>query len=790
MIHENYNHVNSLMNQLRENCCDGKGTDLEVLCPYDISIPNTSCSKLDQKPKYKTFYLHSCVVSISSDYFRTFPTPCKGRKLEEISSKTFETCLDFMYTGQLNSRRGTCKNKSKISCSGQKQNESMKSSFLTHDTISFVLAASKLLGIHNLSEKCFEYLELHLNHSNHLDIQEIAQQFHNKALEYKALRYSSQNFARDEIVLERRKFVSYLHDYELQYQTALSKRDSCIESLSQLNKKWEDILESQLEKCLRQQVDKKPSKDAAYVSNTDPEHTSTCPSYPTNLYKTNGGVGRLVFNDLTYVGESIYQQKCQTQMNPMHCFGTTDKNISAKEAGSQETIQNEKFIEGSHKIEHTVTSNEESNDHSKPPPPPTREQNEKYGIICSYSCLDEALEASDPGDRVYLMPGKYKDLTPMVISKSLEIIGLGDTSKDVYLSSTDDEPIFRITNGCVRILNLNFQTSYAFDTPEEERHDGEYNILDYRRNEQNHPICKLESDGKLFLEKCNFIHNTNPSRSCNDFSRVSGLYIEGGNMAIVKKCIFRGGRGSAIAVLNNSNKSLEKVIVHIVQNTFINVGQCQSMRKCCPIPAPVEFWKLLRSKDASKIIIGSIGQNYFTHNCGFPLALRGMTVDNSSYDYPYNPNVSIFYIPRSHDIDETFKNNHRKHSFKRDGFYLKVESNIMEKNGYGFSKYEMSGWKWFSENRLVNIESLTNSAQNAQIQLESRAKKVCSEERNSKGLANLRQEIFLIPDGESIMETYHFLFQDPPCQALVEDNFDETSSVESLSSVNIEYGDM
>ena len=114
-------------------------------------------------------------------------------------------------------------------------------------------------------------------------------------------------------------------------------------------------------------------------------------------------------------------------------------------------------------------------DYSRPPPSPTKEQYNKYGILYSYSCIEEALESALPGDRIYLMPGEYHDLQPLKLQMNLEIIGFtkdaasnsntksninigAKTANEVILFPCDDEPIFCISHGCVRISNVTFRT--------------------------------------------------------------------------------------------------------------------------------------------------------------------------------------------------------------------------------------------------------------------------------------------------------------------------------------------
>ena len=709
-----HSYLTKIISELRENCEEGKGTDLEVLCPcpnnikeYDVpyifSAPacssDTTSSKASSTLTYKKFQLHYCIASISSDYFRKFPYPLKGRKIDEIQSNIFEICLDFMYSGSLISNDGEYR--------------------LSHENVSSVLAAAQLLGIHDLSTICFQYLKQSLDYSNHATVKEIAIQFHNMDLLQKALRFSSRNDARDIIASKRRKLYSKLHVKEKELTKIKLSRDYYEECLQKIDAQWKDIIEKLLIKTMSTQA---PNKKG----------DQSCPDTltPQINFKSGGAVGRLVFNDDSYVGESVYYD--HTVQNKINSSNQKKKFQCITKYNGLDRI------------------------HSKPPPRPTKEQYEKLGIVYSYSSIEDALDLAEPGDTIYLMPGNYHDLQTIVIKNSLEIIGLGKTSEEVILfpAHCEDASIFRIVSGCARITNVTLKTCPTPSAPE-------YESCCCGAHEHKAPLCKLERNGELYIDKCNFFHNVNSEHTCRDLSKVNGIYVEGGKRATIQKCVFSGGAGSAIVVLNNlGSSSLDEV--HLIENTFLNIGQPHTYTKqvskhFLPIPAAVELWKcgkriqgkLSLFKTNMKV---SIINNHFTHNYGSGLACRVINEDSND-DIHEKPMVCMFYDPKY--------NEYNTNSYKNlSDFTLDIEYNIMENNGFGMSSAETKHWNWFGKDKSSLIKSNaidakdTNQAKRQRID-KSAKNTICIEISENK-IAPLA-----FPDGESIMVVDQHLSHDP-----------------------------
>ena len=140
-------HSHNVLLQLYTQSKRGQGTDLEVRCPNDTPCADGST--------YTTFHLHSLIVSCSSDYFARFPEPRIGRIIQEIDSKTFHVCLEFMYLGEVK---------------------------VTHDTVADLLHAAELLAITKISDACFAYLRKNLCRENHETVRELAETFQNPSL--------------------------------------------------------------------------------------------------------------------------------------------------------------------------------------------------------------------------------------------------------------------------------------------------------------------------------------------------------------------------------------------------------------------------------------------------------------------------------------------------------------------------------------------------------------------------------------------------------------------------------
>ena len=150
--------TNYILSGLYNDAQKGRGTDLEVKVPKEEG-GNAS------------FHLHHNIVAASSEYFATFPEPKLGRIIDDISAKSFSICVKFMYTGEY--RDG-----------------------LSHQNISSILHAAEILVIDGLKQKCVEYLEANLDHSNYIQVIELADQFHIPHLQEVALRYQTENSAR------------------------------------------------------------------------------------------------------------------------------------------------------------------------------------------------------------------------------------------------------------------------------------------------------------------------------------------------------------------------------------------------------------------------------------------------------------------------------------------------------------------------------------------------------------------------------------------------------------------
>ena len=82
-------HTRALCERLWLDRQAGINTDLDVRCPEPEG----------EQGGPRTLHLHSFVAETSSEYFKTFKEPQRGRVIEDIPADTMEVCAHFMYFG-------------------------------------------------------------------------------------------------------------------------------------------------------------------------------------------------------------------------------------------------------------------------------------------------------------------------------------------------------------------------------------------------------------------------------------------------------------------------------------------------------------------------------------------------------------------------------------------------------------------------------------------------------------------------------------------------------------------
>ena len=133
--------------------------------------------------------------------------------------------------------------------------------------------------------------------------------------------------------------------------------------------------------------------------------------------------------------------------------------------------------------------------------------------------ITEAIEAADPGDRIFVRPGLYRE--GLVIEKPLEIIGDGNLGEVVVQASVKNALLFKATMG--RVVNLTLRKTGAG--------------LGY---------CVKIDQGRLELEGCDI---TSQGLSC--------VAIRGGADPCLRCNRIHGGKFSGVVVRDNGQGILE-----------------------------------------------------------------------------------------------------------------------------------------------------------------------------------------------------------------------------------------
>lgn len=323
-----------------------------------------------------------------------------------------------------------------------------------------------------------------------------------------------------------------------------------------------------------------------------------------------------------------------------------------------------------------------ANDPNKPepPPPPTKEEYEELGIVYSYGTLREALEASKPGDRIFLSPGIHCDSSyfydkfDISLRKSLEIIGLGDPGEVIIRSS--QTPIVCAKAGCVRLSNITFEHS-PIDCGESCE---ALIMLDG---------CDDDNNAKLFVQDCNFEMGTNAVKAHS--WRISGIHLSRGKAAIIERCRFVGGGGSAVAIVNDPYLYVEKV--ELLHNSFVSTGQPSFKDAMAPGPAAVEMWRLRRkcyrsrtnnSREVYNTTELRIEGNRFSQNMRAALSYRSLVArgqDPVANRETGEKAVCLYTDLAGIDLNAVTS-----------GYNLTLSSNTMEDNGLEFDRKTVSSW--------------------------------------------------------------------------------------------------
>eukprot|EP00978_Attheya_sp_CCMP212_P041014 scaffold230077_cov36-Attheya_sp.AAC.1 len=319
-------------------------------------------------------------------------------------------------------------------------------------------------------------------------------------------------------------------------------------------------------------------------------------------------------------------------------------------------------------------------DTSEPPPSPTKEEYEELGIMYSYGTLREALEASKPGDRIFLGPGTHcysndENEFDMYLDKSQEIIGLGNPGEVIIRSP--QTPIVSVTTGCVRLSNITFKHS-----PTDCGQSCNEALIMFNCGD-------VDNNAKLFVQDCNFEMGTNAVEAHS--WRISGINLSRGKAAIIERCSFVGGGGSAVAVVNDPDLYVAKV--ELLHNSFVNTGQPSFKDAVAPGPAAVEMWRLRRKcyrsrRNNSREVYNTtelrIEGNRFSQNMRAALAYRSLVArgQNPVANCETGEKAVCLYTDLvGIDLNAVTS-----------GYNLILSSNTVEDNGLEFDRKTVSSW--------------------------------------------------------------------------------------------------
>eukprot|EP00956_Cyclotella_meneghiniana_P023395 scaffold45565_cov40-Cyclotella_meneghiniana.AAC.2 len=577
----------NLLETLYRHALKGEGTDLEVTVPR--SPPKYYNIESDAEKKSRTFHLHHTIVAVSSKYFATFPTP-KSRTIDEFDSESFAICLKFMYLGH-------------------SQRHDFAWEMLERDNVASVLHCADVLQVDGLRAECIEFLEDHLDHSNYDQVLELAEKFNSTHLKNCALRFKTENSGRDELFARQKSLVAKVATAELKCESATKHKEVLESKLRETVIKLEEWYKQEDERILSS----KWMKECAGKKGNDIEIQNAM-----GTFNKSGSVGHIVQTSRMYVyeGSAIYKES-----EDLDSKGNSD---------SDDYDFDDDYFE------------------FRPTPAPTKDQYEQFGIIHSHGSIPDAIKAAKPGDRIYLAPGihwRYHveglDREKISIKKELEIIGLGAAGDVVIKINYMDEPacLMITTEESVGLYNIKFQVSFrrlpedkptdkrSIDVPYYAHGSSENAIITFHEMTQ----CNYPLKAKFIVKNCIFdmgigINSVFPAR-------VSGIFLDRANSAVIEDCEFIGGTGSAIAVVNDPH--LHTPNIEIKSNTFQYNGQpgisektLKSGEEAIPGPASVEMFKINRKTRAREIEKTSnltmIGNN-FTSNLRAPLACRIIT---------------------------------------------------------------------------------------------------------------------------------------------------------------------
>eukprot|EP00956_Cyclotella_meneghiniana_P005837 scaffold7611_cov47-Cyclotella_meneghiniana.AAC.5 len=628
----------NLLETLYRNALKGEGTDLEV------TVPSSNTENDAEENKSRTFHLHHTIVAASSKYFATFPTP-KARTIDEFDSESFAICRKFMYLSHCQ-RRGRC-------------DEGWVA--LERDNVASVLHCADVLQVDGLKAECIEFLEDHLDHSNYDQVLELAEKFNSSRLKNCALRFKTENSGRDELFARQRSLMADIATAKQKCESATKHKEVLESKLRETVIKLDEWYKQEDERVLST----KWMKEFANKKDKDHEIQNAM-----GTFNKSGSVGHIVLTSrrFIYEGSAIYEK-------------TEGLDSKTHSDSDEEDVSSEGYVYDDDYLD------------PRPTPAPTKDQFEQFGIIHSHGSIPDAIKAAKPGDRIYLAPGlHWRDngrfgREKISIEKELEIIGLGAAGDVVIEIDYNDKPacLEISSKESVGLYNITFQVQLydvvevedkrSADAPYYAHGSMENTIITFQETTQYADPLKA----KFIVKNC--IFDLGIGKDSVFPARVSGIFLERANSAVIEDCKFIGGTGSAIAVVNDPD--LHTPNVEINRNMFQYNGQpgisektLKSGEEAIPGPASVELFKFNRklhrisgSREIEKTTNVTMTGNNFTSNLRAPLACRIIT---PIPEYSSSAAESTWEV-KADIVDGSSALIH--------GFNVTLNNNLMESNG-------------------------------------------------------------------------------------------------------------
>ena len=185
---------------------------------------------------------------------------------------------------------------------------------------------------------------------------------------------------------------------------------------------------------------------------------------------------------------------------------------------------------------------------SGPTPAPTKEQYEKYGILHSYCSLNNAINASNNGDRIYLSPGihkwehtlDYRRKPKKPLTNDIDIIGLGDPGDVIIeIDYSEQRGCFMVQSRTCGFYNLTFKVTY-------DRETSTVNRTAYYGSGNDAIVTFEKGGGTHIIKNCHFRMGVSVLHAYP--TRISGVFIADTKSATIDSCKFVGGSGKSVCI--------------------------------------------------------------------------------------------------------------------------------------------------------------------------------------------------------------------------------------------------